>query len=176
MRCCPPEALPDTESCSTRRKSRAYHSEFNLCHPNRCVFYSLPHAIESQSNLVPTRSTSYTHLRDAFLRSLHSRLRLALSNSTITREDELRLQTPLRVLKSIFPSTPLAKYTPLDILLSPPSKEGKHERTLLIRDLGAVQNDWIGTEFMLAYFEGDGPSPAVCGLVVAHASMLISFF
>lgn len=95
------------------------------------------------------------------MRSLNTRMRLARDKNSFTPEDEQSVQSPLRVLKSIFPTTPLHKHVPLDIILTAPSRDSNIPRTLVIRDLGAVQNNWIGTEFMLAYFDGDGPSPAV---------------
>jgi hypothetical protein len=95
------------------------------------------------------------------MRSLNNRMRLAREGNTFGPGDEEAIQSPLRVLKSIFPTTPLPKNVPLDIMLTAPTGDSKFPRTLVVRDLGAVQNSWVGTEFMLAYFEGDGPSPAV---------------
>ena len=69
------------------------------------------------------------------------------------------MQSPLRRFKSMFPSTPLAKGQALDVLLAPP--ELSQQRSLIVRDLGAVQSDWLAHEFFLAYFEGDGISPPV---------------
>jgi hypothetical protein len=126
------------------------------------------------SRSVPTRSTSHTHLRDAFMRSLHARMQLARKNGTFTPADEMNVQAPMLTLKSLFPNTPLPKHSPLDILLSPPSSDGSTPRVLIFRDLGGLKNDWVATEFMLAYFEGDGPSPAVSSQTNSH--VLISFF
>ena len=110
---------------------------------------------------VPTRSTSYSHLRDGFMRALLARMKLSHSRGTITEEEEEGAQSPLRTFKSIFPNAPLAKHTPLDILITAPSKDPARQRALIIRDMGAVENDWIAREFVLAYFEGVGISPPV---------------
>jgi hypothetical protein len=74
--------------------------------------------------------------------------------------------TPLLKFKSIFPNTPLAKHTPLDILLVPltynaANDSSSRERRLIVRDLGSISNTWISQEFMLAYFEDQGISPLV---------------
>jgi hypothetical protein len=95
------------------------------------------------------------------MRSLQARLLLGRQRGTLTVEEEQTVQSPLRKLKSIFPSTPLNKHTPLDILLTAPPSDPTQSRALIIRDMGSVENDWVATEFMLAYFEGNGPSPAV---------------
>ena len=110
---------------------------------------------------VPTRSTSYSHLRDGFMRALLARMKLSHTRGSITEEEEEGAQSPLRTLKSIFPNTPLAKHTPLDILVTAPPKDPARQRALVIRDMGAVENNWIAREFVLAYFEGAGISPAV---------------
>ncbi|KZT23746.1 hypothetical protein NEOLEDRAFT_1043296, partial [Neolentinus lepideus HHB14362 ss-1] len=114
--------------------------------------------------IIPTRSTSYSHLRDGFMRALQGRMRLLQQNGTLTSEEEASAQSPLRKLKSIFPNTPLAKHAPLDILLTEP--EPSQPRSLVFRDLGAVQNDWVAKHFVLAYFEGDGISPPLKQSVV----------
>lgn len=112
-----------------------------------------------KSHLVPVRTTSYTHLRDAFMRALQARMTLGKKNGTISEEDAIVIASPLRKLKSLFPNSPFEKHTPLDIFLSAPSHE--RQRTLVFRDLGSIENDWVATEFVLHYFEGAGPSPAV---------------
>lgn len=109
--------------------------------------------------VVPTRSTSYTHLRDAFMRALQTRLASGIRDGTLTEEVAQEAASPLRILKSIFPNAPLAKHAPLDIFLSAPSSS--RPRALIFRDLGSIENDWVATEFVLHYFEGDGPSPPV---------------
>ncbi|KAI0076277.1 hypothetical protein K474DRAFT_1663261 [Panus rudis PR-1116 ss-1] len=107
--------------------------------------------------IIPTRSTSYGHLRDGFIRALQARMVLCRQRGTLSQEEEAAAQSPLRKFKSMFPNAPLAKHTPLDILLTAP--EPGAPRTLIVRDLGAIQNDWLATEFFLAYFEGAGISP-----------------
>ena len=97
--------------------------------------------------------------RDAFIRSLNARQQLAHQRGTLSSEEQLSVQSPIGKLKTIFPNAPLLKHTPLDLLLAPPDPTG--HRTLIVRDLGAIQNDWVAQEVMLAYFEGDGNSPAV---------------
>ena len=110
------------------------------------------------SALVPTRSTSYSHLRDGFMRAMQARQLLCRQRGELSPDEELVIQSPLRQLKSMFPNTPLAKHSPLDILITAPSNKS---RTLIVRDLGSVQNDWLAREFVLAYFEGKGISPPV---------------
>ncbi|KAH9853058.1 chalcone-flavanone isomerase-domain-containing protein [Lenzites betulinus] len=107
--------------------------------------------------IVPTRSTSYSHLRDGFMRALQARQVLCKQRNQITPDEELAIQSPLRKLKSMFPNAPLGKHSPLDILITEPSS--KQPRTLVVRDLGSVESDWLATEFVLAYFEGKGLSP-----------------
>ncbi|KAH0838526.1 hypothetical protein J3R83DRAFT_6845 [Lanmaoa asiatica] len=77
----------------------------------------IPESISSSSTypyipIVPTRNTSYTHLRDGFVRALTARLQLAKSRRTLSAETEVAVQSPLRKLKSIFPTTKLAKVIP----------------------------------------------------------------
>ncbi|KAL4071668.1 chalcone-flavanone isomerase-domain-containing protein [Scleroderma yunnanense] len=111
--------------------------------------------------IVPTRNTSYSHLRDGFTRALTIRVQLAKSRDALTPETELAIQSPLRKLKSLFPNSAVTKGTPVDILLTAPTSDKKHPRTLVFRDLGAVESDWVAEQFVLAYFEGDGISPAL---------------
>lgn len=95
------------------------------------------------------------------MRALLARMKLSHTRGTISEREEEAAQSPLRTFKSIFPNTPLAKHTPLDILITAPSKDSNRQRALIIRDMGAVENDWIAREFVLAYFEGAGISPPV---------------
>jgi len=108
--------------------------------------------------IIPTRSTSYTHLRDGFLRALQSRMNASIKSGTLSATEAEDAQSPLRKFKSVFPNSPLAKGTPLDIILVAPPKQGE-KRTLIVRDLGAVENDWVAKAFVMAYFEGNGISP-----------------
>lgn len=84
---------------------------------------------------------------------------LGQKNGTLSEEQAIEAGSPIRKLKTLFPNTPLAKHTPLDIFLAPPA-EGK-PRALIFRDLGAIESDWVATEFVMHYFEGNGASPPV---------------
>jgi len=110
--------------------------------------------------VIPTRSTSYSHLRDGFMRALQARLVLAKKSETLTPQDELEIQSPLRKFKSMFPnSRPLEKHQPLDLLfLAPVVGE---PRNVIVRDLGSVQSDWLARELLRAYFHEKGISPAM---------------
>ncbi|KAH9046272.1 chalcone-flavanone isomerase-domain-containing protein [Lactarius hengduanensis] len=108
---------------------------------------------------VPTRNTSYTHLRDAFVRTLQMRQRLAHQAGDLSSDEQLALQAPISQLKTVFPNAPFVKDTPLDIVLTPP--DPKRPRALIIQDLGAIQNEWVAREFVLSYFDGQGNSPAL---------------
>ncbi|KIJ68676.1 hypothetical protein HYDPIDRAFT_53356, partial [Hydnomerulius pinastri MD-312] len=116
--------------------------------------------------IVPTRNTSYSHLRDGFMRALTARLQLAKSRGTLTPETEFAIQAPLRKLKTIFPSTAVAKGYPLNVHLTAPTGDPERPRNLVFLDLGAVNNDWVAEEFVLAYFEGQGISPPMKKAVV----------
>ncbi|KAI0297545.1 hypothetical protein B0F90DRAFT_1811039 [Multifurca ochricompacta] len=67
--------------------------------------------------------------------------------------------TPISQVKTMFPNVPFTKDTPLDIVLTSP--DPKKPRALIIRDLGAIQNEWVAREFVLLYFDGQGNSPAL---------------
>ncbi|KAH7883840.1 chalcone-flavanone isomerase-domain-containing protein [Phlebopus sp. FC_14] len=109
--------------------------------------------------IVPTRNTSYSHLRDGFVRALTARLQTAKSRGKLSPATESAAQSPLRQLKSIFPTTAIAKGHPLDIHLTAPTGDPDQPRSLVFLDLGVVEGDWVAEEFVLAYFEGDGISP-----------------
>ena len=112
---------------------------------------------------VPTRNTSYTHLRDAFVRTLQTRQRIAHQAGDLSSEEQLALQAPISQLKTVFPNAPFVKDTPLDIVLTPP--DTKRPRALIIQDLGAIQNEWVAKELILSYFDGQGNSPAVSSII-----------
>ncbi|KAJ6604292.1 chalcone isomerase [Mycena vulgaris] len=105
--------------------------------------------------IIPTRSTSYTHLRDAFLRALQGRL-----------DDAQAVAAPMRALKTLFPNSPLAKHASLDLYI--PAPVPGQPRPLVVRDLGTVQNNWVATELFLYYFAGKGASPALKKTTVAR--------
>ncbi|KAI6013059.1 chalcone-flavanone isomerase-domain-containing protein [Pisolithus microcarpus] len=109
--------------------------------------------------IVPTRNTSYTHLRDGFVRALTARVQLEKSRGVLTPETEFAIQSPLRKLKTLFPNAALTKGTPLDVLVTAPTGDNKQPRRLVFRDLGSIESDWVAEQFVLAYFEGDGISP-----------------
>lgn len=110
--------------------------------------------------VIPTRSTSYSHLRDGFVRALQARLVLAKKSEALTPQDELEIQSPLRKFKSMFPnSRPLEKHQPLDLLFLAPIVG--EPRNVIVRDLGSVQSDWLARELLRAYFHEKGISPAV---------------
>lgn len=77
----------------------------------------------------------------------------------MTQEDAVAVASPMNSLKSLFPNSTFAKHQPLDIILTPP--HAVQERTLIVRDLGAVTNDWVAKTIMLSYFDGQGNSPPV---------------
>ncbi|KAF9036496.1 hypothetical protein BDZ89DRAFT_1061803 [Hymenopellis radicata] len=105
--------------------------------------------------LVPTRDTSFTHLRDAFVRAVGARMLLRRKSGELSEEDSIELATPMRKLKTLFPNSPLKKHVPLDIFLTPPT-QGR-PRALIFRDLGGIESDWMSVEFILHYFDGKNP-------------------
>ncbi|KAF8636005.1 hypothetical protein AX15_000166 [Amanita polypyramis BW_CC] len=109
--------------------------------------------------IVPTRSTSYSHLRDAFMRTLQERMGKAKLAGTLTEDEATAVGSPMRKLKTLFPNASLAKHTPFEILLAAPVPG--RPRSLVFRDLGTIENDWVATELLLHYFEGNAPSPAL---------------
>ncbi|KAJ7129976.1 chalcone isomerase [Mycena crocata] len=116
--------------------------------------------------IVPTRSTSYTHLRDAFLRALQGRLADGQKRGTLTADDALAVAAPMRALKTLFPNSPLVKHASLDVYL--PAPVAGQPRSLVFRDLGTVQNNWVATELFLYYFAGNGASPKLKQSTVAR--------
>ncbi|KAK1232084.1 hypothetical protein PQX77_004802 [Marasmius sp. AFHP31] len=120
--------------------------------------------------IVPTRSTSYSHLRDAFMRALYARLGESRKSGTISEDEATEVAFPLRKLKTLFPNTALSKHTPFDVFLSEPVP-GK-PRAIVFRDLGAIEHDWVATEFVLHYFAGEGPSPPMKKAVLDRVQSL----
>ncbi|KAJ7042596.1 chalcone isomerase [Mycena alexandri] len=116
--------------------------------------------------IVPTRSTSYTHLRDAFLRALQARLVEGRKRGTLTEEEAQAVASPMRSLKTLFPNSPLAKHASLDLYV--PAPVPGQLRPVIFRDLGSVQNNWVATELILHYFAGNGASPALKKTTVAR--------
>ncbi|KAG8906811.1 hypothetical protein FRB99_006078 [Tulasnella sp. 403] len=111
--------------------------------------------------LVPTRNTSFQHLRDAYIRAVQGRITLARQAGTfnVSSEEEDAIQDAVQDLKATFPQKTLQKRVPFYLVLSAP-ESGTGKRTLSIPTLdGTVGNTWVGVELMRAYFQGDGPSP-----------------
>jgi hypothetical protein len=109
--------------------------------------------------IVPTRATSYTHLRDAFMRALQGRLVDAQKRGALSQDDAQAVAAPMRALKTLFPNSSLAKHASLDLYV--PAPVSGQPRPIIFRDLGSVQNNWVATELLLYYFAGNGPSPPV---------------
>lgn len=93
------------------------------------------------------------------MRAMHARLSAGIKDGSITQEMAMDVASPLRTLKGLFPNSPLAKHTPLDIFLAAPLPN--RQRPLVFRDLGSIESDWVATEFVLNYFDTSPPSPAV---------------
>jgi hypothetical protein len=94
------------------------------------------------------------------MRALQARMATAKADGTLTEEQAVEIGFPMRKLKSIFPNSPLAKHTPLDIYLSAPVPG--QPRVLVFRDMGAIENTWVATELVLHYFNAKAPpSPPV---------------
>ncbi|KAJ1310181.1 hypothetical protein OPQ81_006925 [Rhizoctonia solani] len=108
--------------------------------------------------IVPTRATSYTHLRDGFIRTIQARQTLRRKDGSLTAEQEEALHTPLQQFKGLFPTAAFKKHQPLHIILSPPTTK---PRELRLHQLGTVRDDWIATEFFLAYFHGTISPPLI---------------
>ncbi|KXN83602.1 Altered inheritance of mitochondria protein 18, mitochondrial [Leucoagaricus sp. SymC.cos] len=109
--------------------------------------------------IVPTRSTGFTHLRDAFTRALNTRLIKARQNGELTEEQVIQEGFPIRKLSGLFPNSPMAKHTPFDVFLTAPQE--RKPRALIFRDLGSVESDWVATNFVLNYIGLECPSPAL---------------
>jgi hypothetical protein len=104
--------------------------------------------------LMPTRSTSLTHLRDAFLRALTLRFAYLREKALVTPEDEEDVQAPTQELKNLFPSTNIEKETPLQIILSPPAP-GVPRKITITRpagELGEVKHTRLSLELFKSYF------------------------
>ncbi|KAI0067760.1 hypothetical protein BV25DRAFT_1911641 [Artomyces pyxidatus] len=145
----------------------------DLSNPNLTISRSaspedkIAHIIGNTScmlRIIPTRNTSYTHLRDAFVRTLQARQQLGHKLGSLSQEELVSAQAPISKLKTLFPNAPFLKHTPLDIILSPP--DSSQPRTLIFRDLGVIQHDWVAHELMSAYFDGEGNSPPLKKMVM----------
>jgi len=120
--------------------------------------------------IIPTRNTTYTHLRDGFIRALEKRQRIAHQAGKLSSDEQLKLQAPIGQLRSTFPNTPMVKGTPLDLVLGPP--DSKQPRALIVRDLGAIKNVWLAQELFLSFFDRQGNSPALKQSVLDRVAQL----
>lgn len=120
--------------------------------------------------IVPTRNTSFSHLRDGFMRALQARLSAQKRQHLITEEEENRIVTPMLQFKSLFPNTAMEKHVPLDVILIPPTSS--QEARLIVRDLGSVTSTWLVREFALAYFDGEGISPPLKQAVTSRLNLI----
>lgn len=120
--------------------------------------------------IIPTRNTTYSHLRDGFVRALEKRQWITQQAGELSSDEQLKLQAPIGQLRSAFPNTPMVKGTPLDLVLAPP--DSKQPRALIIRDLGAIQNGWVAQELFLSFFDRQGNSPALKQSVLDRVAQL----
>ncbi|QRW27178.1 chalcone domain-containing protein [Rhizoctonia solani] len=112
--------------------------------------------------IVPTRATSYTHLRDGFIRTIQARQALRRKDGSLTTEqEEAGPNQSLDLIQSNNQcDTPTAfkKHQPLHIVLS---SSATKPRELRLHQLGTIQDDWLATEFFLAYFHGTISPPLI---------------
>ncbi|CAE6516604.1 unnamed protein product [Rhizoctonia solani] len=125
--------------------------------PDECI-HLLIQTTSCALRIVPTRTTSYTHLRDAFIRTIQARQALRRKDGSLTTEKEEALHTPIQQLKGFFPTAAFKKHEPLHIIISPPTVK---PRELRLYQLGTVRDDWVATEFFLAYFHGTISPPLI---------------
>ncbi|KAJ9094646.1 hypothetical protein QFC19_007859 [Naganishia cerealis] len=100
------------------------------------AFVTVPHYS------VPTRNTDFGHLRDGFTRALLARQKRAIHDGKLSPEDEEKF-------KSFFPSSSVPKGKELLLVKTAQNSlavefEGK--------TLGMLQDEWVATEMMVAYF------------------------
>lgn len=100
--------------------------------------------------IIPVRSTDYAHLRDGFVRSTLTRMKME-------GEDEQRIRTrddAVTQFKSLFPRQKMKKGEVLTIV-----KKGPELRLYagenMEEDLGAVRNDDLARGLLSAYLVGD---------------------
>ncbi|KAG8722757.1 hypothetical protein FRC08_010367 [Ceratobasidium sp. 394] len=108
--------------------------------------------------IVPTRATSYSHLRDGFIKTIQGRQALARQAGSLETEQEEALHAPLQQFKGLFPTATFKKHKPMHIVLSSPKTQ---PRQLRIPALGTVKDTWIATEFFRAYFQGTISPPLI---------------
>jgi hypothetical protein len=127
----------------------------SFCRASLCVI-----PVTNVFDAVPTRNTTYSHLRDGFVRKLQTRQRVAHQAGELSSEEQLTLQGPISQLRTALPNVPFNKGASLDLMITPP--DPKQPRALILRDLGAVQSEWVARELMMSFFDGKGTSVAVC--------------
>ncbi|RXK37137.1 hypothetical protein M231_05588 [Tremella mesenterica] len=98
--------------------------------------------------IVPVRNTDFGHLRDGFTRALTARQKLARKSGQLTDADEDRVAVSMHQFKTIFPAGSVPKGKSLVLYRSPSGLTLEYEG----RALGTVNDSWVGTEMMLAYF------------------------
>ncbi|KAI0296142.1 chalcone-flavanone isomerase-domain-containing protein [Russula brevipes] len=108
--------------------------------------------------IIPTRNTNYTHLRDAFVRTLQKR-RWADHQAEIVIGRAAQASGAYRPTEVCVPERAAREGYSVGYRALPSGLEWP--RTLIIRDLGAVQNEWVAQEFMLSFFDWQGNSPAL---------------
>ncbi|KAF8610672.1 hypothetical protein BDV93DRAFT_517763 [Ceratobasidium sp. AG-I] len=108
--------------------------------------------------IVPTRATSYSHLRDGFVRALQARQALGRKTGALVADQEEALHGPLQELKGLFPTAAFKKHEPMHIVLSSPAVQ---PRQLRIPPLGMVRDTWVANEFFRAYFQGTISPPLI---------------
>ncbi|KAF8309966.1 chalcone-flavanone isomerase-domain-containing protein [Cantharellus anzutake] len=111
--------------------------------------------------IVPVRSTSYTHLRDAFIRALRLRIVDLKKTRNLFLDEENALEESLQRLKGIFPISSFEKNSSLLVYSVPEVHGGLKERTLIFDGLGEIQSTWMAANFFYTYFTGKGVSPAL---------------
>lgn len=79
------------------------------------------------------------------MRAIQGHIALCFKRGTLTEAEAESTQSPLRKFQSMFPTTPLAKHQPLDILLMAPPKDPSAQRSLVVRDLGSIESNWVAT-------------------------------
>jgi len=162
-------------------KIKVYSSAFyaDLSNPNLKIPSSaspeekLEYIVRNTScvlRLIPTRNTTYSHLRDGFVRKLRARQRAAHQAGELSSEVQLTLQGPISQLGTALPNAPFAKGASLDLMITPP--DPKRPRALILRDLGAVQNEWVARELIMSFFDGKGTSVALMRSVLDRVAQL----
>ncbi|KAJ9124217.1 hypothetical protein QFC22_001015 [Naganishia vaughanmartiniae] len=107
-------------------------------------FYLEDSALQSLRN-----QAEWKHLRDGFTRALLARQKRAVQEGKLKPEDEERIDAAIQQFKSFFPSSSVPKGKELLLVKTAQNSlavefEGK--------TLGTLQNAWVATEMMAAYF------------------------